>query len=96
MTNRLAVAIHDGGLRIDHVWFRRSQIAWSQVAAVAPPEPGESTPRCWLLLHDGRRILVERLSLPSLRNHVGNVVPHPDVRMVIDHFLAWQRAHGVS
>ena len=41
------------------------------------------------------REIIERLSLPSIRDHTGQIIPHPDVRLVIDHFLAWQQANGV-
>lgn len=91
----LTVTIHEGGLAIGRSWFRRLHVAWPHVAGFAPPEPGAAKSECWLLLRDGRRILIERLSLPSIRDHAGQVVPHADVRIVIDHFLDWQRTHGV-
>ena len=96
MTRRLNVTIHEGGLVIDRSWFRRIQIAWSQITTISPPEPGGTTigPRCVLVLRSGRTIPVERLSLPSLRNHMGHVIPHQDVRLVIDSFVQWQRTHG--
>lgn len=92
----LTLTIHEGGLVIGRSWFRRMQIAWPHVGGIAPPEPGAVKDESWLLLRDGRRILIERLSLPSIRDHTGQVVPHPDVQVVIDHFLAWKRAHEVS
>lgn len=94
MTNRLNVSVYDGGVVIVHKWFRRSQIAWSQVATITPPEPAGAASTCMFILHSGRRVLVERLCLPSLRDHTGTVVPHYDVRLVIDEFLRWRRDHG--
>ena len=66
-------------------------IAWSQVAVISPPEPGWNDRRCYIVLHSGRKILVERLSLPSLRDHFGQLLPHSDTRIAIDHFLEWQQ-----
>lgn len=95
MVRAMTVTIHEGGLVIGRSWFRRLQAAWPEVAGFAPPEPGGAKSECWMLLRDGRRILIERLSLPSIRDHTGRLVPHADVRTVLDHFLAWQEAHGV-
>lgn len=92
----MTVRLHEGGLVIGRSWFRRLQVAWHHVAGISPPEPGAARNEAWLLLRDGRRILIERLSLPSLRDHTGQVIPHPDVQSVIDHYLAWKRSHEVS
>lgn len=91
MTRRLSATIHEGGLVLGQSWFKRVSIAWSQVAVISPPEPGWNDRRCYIVLHSGRKILVERLSLPSLRDHFGQLLPHPDTRIAIDHFLEWQQ-----
>ena len=91
----MTVKIHDGGVVVVRRWFRPLHVSWSEVAAIAPPEPGDSSHACRLLLRSGRKEIIERLSLPSIRDHTGQIIPHPDVRLVIDHFLAWQQANGV-
>ncbi|RCS99836.1 hypothetical protein EB834_13555 [Brevibacterium aurantiacum] len=87
----MSATIHEGGLVLGQSWFKRVSIAWSQVAVISPPEPGWNDRRCYIVLHSGRKILVERLSLPSLRDHFGQLLPHPDTRIAIDHFLEWQQ-----
>ena len=91
----MKVTIHDNGLVIVRRWFRPLQVSWSEVSGFAVPEPGGSSNACSLLLRNGRKQIIERLSLPSTRDHTGQIIPHPDVRIVIDHFLGWQRANGV-
>jgi nitrate reductase NapE component len=91
----MTVKIHESGLVVVRRWFRTLQVTWSDVAAIAPPELGDSSHACRLLLRSGRTEIIERLSLPSTRDHTGQLVPHTDVRIVIDHFLAWQRTNGV-
>lgn len=91
----MKVTIHDGGMVIVRRWFRPLQVSWSEVSGFAVPEPGDSSNACSLLLRSGRKVIIERLSLPSIRDHTGQIITHADVRIVVDHFLGWQRANGV-
>lgn len=90
---RLAVRIHDNGLSIDRQWFRIAELPWSDILDMTLPELGGKASPFRIRLRTGQVLRVHRLRLTPVVVH-GQVVPHPDVRAVLDHYTAWrQRAH---
>ncbi|WP_210602626.1 hypothetical protein [Brevibacterium oceani] len=92
---KVSLRIHDEGIECDQLWSRRTRVFWSQIAAIIPPSAGDARRICALRLRDGRRVVIHRLALPSHRDSLGQVLPHHDVRVVIDHFMHWRRIHGL-
>lgn len=93
---RVSLRIHDDGIEFDQLWSRGTRIPWSQIAAIIPPRSGDARRICAIRLRDGRRVVIQRLALPSQRDSGGQLVPHHDIRVVIDHFMYWRRIHGQS
>lgn len=87
---RLTVRIHDNGLSIDRQWFRVAEFPWSDILDMTIPELDGNASTFRIRLRTGEDLRVHRLRLTPVVVH-GQVVPHPDVRVVLDHYTAWQQ-----
>ena len=86
--------IHANGLALGQSWFRRAQVPWAEVVRIDPPTVASTWTRFDLVLRSGQRICADRLRLKPVGSTAGQVVNHPDVQAVLDHYTAWQQAHG--
>lgn len=92
---RTKASIHAHGLHLTQTFFRTDRVLWHDVAHIEVPKALGRWVSCHIVLHSGRRILANRLSLRSKEGPNGTLIPHPDVQLVQSHLAAWQqRAHG--
>ena len=86
--------IHANGLALGQSWFRKAQVPWAEVVRIDPPTVASTPVRFDLVLRSGQRICADRLRLKPVGSTAGQVVNHPDVQAVLNHYAAWQHAHG--
>jgi hypothetical protein len=92
--NGTTAQIHANGLVLGQSWFRKAQVPWAEVVRIDPPTVASTWIRFDLVLRSGQRVCADRLRLKPVGSTAGQVVNHPDVQAVLNHYAAWQQAHG--
>ena len=92
--SRPKATIHPHGITLQQVFFRTDQVLWRDIARIHIPGEFSRWATCAIELHTGRRIRADRLCLRSKRGPGGELIPHPDLQIVLLHLAAWRRAHG--
>lgn len=92
-TYKLSVTIHDNGLSITQSWFKKKAVSWSAITGMQPPT-GAGIFHAFRILSPGRnRMIVNRLCIKPSRGPHGEVVQHPDVQIVLDHYENWRQQY---
>lgn len=92
---RTTLTVHDEGLAAPQTWGARLSILWRDVQSVEPARAVHGSHRFALHLHSGEVVLIDRLNLLLPSGTAEELLEHPDVTAVLDHYARWCQRHGL-
>lgn len=92
---RTTLTLHDEGLSARQTWGARISILWGDVRSVEPARAAHGSYRFALHLRSGEIVLIDRLNLLLPGGTAEELVQHPDVVVVMDHYARWCQRHGL-